>query len=104
MCQGYAVFLPRRSAIASISGIGKLVILAVKAIEAPSFKAFSAISFLSCLLTSIVHEFCYNNPRTAVLFRCNTAALIYKFIWFLLSVQHSDMTEMKTVCLICLKH
>ena len=39
----YAVFLPRRSAIASTSWIGKLVILAVKAIEAPSFKAFSAI-------------------------------------------------------------
>lgn len=55
------------------------------------------------LLTSIVHEFYFNNPRAAVLYRCNTAALIYKFIWFLLSVQHSGMTEMKTACLICLK-
>ena len=62
------------------------------------------ISLLSGLLTLIVHEFCYNNPRAAVLYRCNTAALIYKFIWFLLSVQHSVMTEMKTACLICLKH
>ena len=31
----YAVFLPRRSAIASTSWIGKLVILAVKVTEAP---------------------------------------------------------------------
>ena len=43
----YAVFLPRRSAIASTSWIGKLVILAVKVTEAPSFNAFSAISILS---------------------------------------------------------
>ena len=46
LSKGYAVFLPMRSAMASTSQIGKLVIFAVTEIDTPSFMEFSAISTL----------------------------------------------------------